>query len=126
MDRQDALFLIDQFNKYASWVHQERGFFYSSIAIATAALAVIVSLTGGANSRVDEATRIICVVVLAFMIPGLFIHRHMIKGEHDVNKEKLSVLMDHFSQYSSLPGKLTFKEVLEPLGKLKDRLGTPT
>ena len=108
MNENDARFLIDQFNKYASWmVNQPIQIFLSSFAVALAAVAFLLSLL-----RLSDFPEWVTfwgyVVFTILFIWLMYYGTYRPSQEHRMNEERLHLLMDHFLEHHSLPGEVTF------------------
>jgi len=139
MDRKDAEFLIDQFNKYASWaISQPLQHVYSSLALVVACAGVLLPLfvaylhvlptpSGMAEIAVRVGLPLMLVIAVALTTIGIFLRRVVrltdkVVQAHERNIERLKALMNYLAKHSSLPSNLTFENLLEPEEKWRDRL----
>jgi hypothetical protein len=120
LGREDAVFLIDQFNKYSSWANQDAVFFYSTIAVTMAIIATIVSLMTPFGP--NQLANLLLAITLMVALFILFGYRRIVTGVHEKNLEKLSLLVDYFIKHNSLPADLTFEKILKPLRDWKHLL----
>ncbi|MCJ7768462.1 hypothetical protein MUP79_08730 [Candidatus Bathyarchaeota archaeon] len=110
MDDDDAKFLIDQFNKFASWRIAGTQFEFSKNAILVALLALglaVVSISWQYTFRPTTelafagACSLMIVVVAVFVV---IVRQHRAVGvEHDNDVSRLLALEEHYSRFKSLP-----------------------
>jgi len=125
MDKDDAKYLIDQFNKFASWgVSQPLQQVYSTLALIVGCWAIITSLFV-AFLQLFPPPSVMERTVVGFGIPTvmfiliLFFLRRVsrlsgkVMDAHGRNIEKLTALMDYLSKCGSLPSDLTFEKIVK-------------
>jgi ABC-type transport system involved in cytochrome bd biosynthesis fused ATPase/permease subunit len=114
MNDDEARYLIDQFNKFASWRvrYFEILFPYLAVSVAIGALYFSSSNLGW------ERTFVICISLLAL----LFIAGVIVITRHAEHKEQLVLLEDHRAKYKSLPDTVMLSELLKPKPKKLKRL----
>jgi hypothetical protein len=134
LDKDDAKYLIDQFNKFASWgVSQPLQQVYSTLTLIVGCLAIITSLFVAILHLIPPPS-VMGLIVVGFGIPTVifililvFLRRvsrltEKVMDTHGRNIEKLTALMDYLSKCGSLPSDLTFERIVkskpEDLGKL--------
>jgi hypothetical protein len=104
----EARYLIDQFNKYASWTSKDLSADLSLAVLALATIGVAVSIIG----LPSETLGIFLGFLLLALLVTFFCYVVTRSREHDRNKMKLIVLEKHRFRYKSLPDDATFVKIL--------------
>lgn len=126
MNEKEAKFLIDQFNKYASWsIGQPAQILLSCGAITLSSLVIIVSTLHPALnpwiSDLQSPSRYIYFmsefIVIYGFTAGVIIFVSWAIILHGRNEDKLTLLVDYWFRHKSLPDELTFEEITS--GKFK-------
>lgn len=116
-----AEFLIDQFNKYVAWAH-----IYSlpnMLSLGALAFSVLAILSGLSSTLLErDAETFKGLLVLAGVV--FFITSTAVVSWNDRtitgDRQKLSLLMYHWQEHSSLPDDLTFHKIAEEFKKAED------
>jgi len=120
MDKEDAKYLIDQFNKYASWSmiqHYQLSLTLDPLLVSVLALFVssgFVLFPDLSRSSIYARIGFIAFLIVVF----LFVQRRAIRKfneaslEQDENETVLQLLMDFYLRHKSLPDNLTFEQVV--------------
>ena len=118
MDDSEARYVIEQFNKYASWVAKaiEPGLSFMALLIASSALVIV----GWSIAVPVESISFLLRQVLFWITIGIFIvtvpvltipvHRAIDKCRD--NEERLRMLEDYRFKYKSLPDTLTLETIV--------------
>jgi lipopolysaccharide export LptBFGC system permease protein LptF len=118
MDDGEARYLIDQFNKFASWRIAETQFELSQSATLIALLAVGLSVVGISWQYTKPPTEFAFVSTLFLMVIVLGIYVAMrreyraVRAEHKDDASRLLALEDHYSRFKSLPS-ITLAKIVD-------------
>jgi len=119
MDDSEARYLIDQFNKYASWIMKGPELVIPILALIVASMALVISVMNplGLFSRYPPPWNSVALAVFASPILALWLLWsrifNKIIDEYGQNRRRLIALMDHYSKYRSLPDSLTFGTIVK-------------
>jgi hypothetical protein len=108
-EREDAKFLIDQFNKFAAWRMAEAQFEVSQTVILTALIAIALSAFTATMNYVGAPTWLVLPTILIFVAVFIFYLREIrreykaFKAEQINDADRLLYLEDHYSRFESLP-----------------------
>lgn len=134
MDDNEARYLIDQYNKYASWSTARIQFYFSEWTISFAGVAVCIAILGlfAANIPADGPYRTYMLGVFApvsimilVAVGARQVYRDLgkAKKEQEEDEKCLLTLEEHRSKYKSLPDGLTLTKIVESeLDELKKLL----
>jgi len=118
-DDKQARYLIDQFNKYVSWVGRKKEVKISAAAVMLACVAGIVAVYNITGTLAYEfgqilSSQAIHLFAVAFLIIGLrwLCCAWKISREYENNERKLTALEDYRSRHKSLPEGLTFQCII--------------
>lgn len=117
MSDDEAKFLIDQFNKYASWDVRSWEVMFPFVVVIIAANALLVS-TIKTDTWVWVITAILAVVVLIF---AWLIMRADSK-KRSRHKDLLLLLEDYRSKHKALPETITFNLIVQKPKEAEDAL----
>jgi len=118
MSKDDAKFLIDQFNKFASWRMAETQFESSQNATLLALLAVGLSVVGISwqyNKPPTEfafATTLFLIVVVFGIYVAMRREYRAVRAEHKNDASRLLALEEHYSRFKSLPS-ITLAKIVD-------------
>ena len=112
LSKEKAEFLIDQFNKYASWAGQINQMLltYFAAAIAIAALLVSTAQLDPQYRLRDHLAATVLVVVAFGIAMASFcasFYRYL------KNQNRLRLLMNHWHKHQALPDNLTFNKIID-------------
>jgi len=114
MDDDEARYLIDQFNKFASWRVRYFEILFPYLAVGVAIAALYFSSIGGESSSINRS--IIAFGFVAFLI----ITTVLALDRHTRYREELVLLEGHRFKYKSLPDSVMFNRIVERKFKPKD------
>jgi len=107
MDDTEAKFLIDQFNKYASWAFRPSELFYSLFAVLVAVAVLITTLP---PSSPEARSGAVVFFMACIFILGWYMHSSYRKDHTDVAARLL--FLDTYRRNSSLPDGLDLAAVV--------------
>jgi hypothetical protein len=117
-NKEDAKFLIDQFNKFAAWRIAERQFEFSSHAVRLALIAVLISIVAVSWASSKPSTYVAFVftglLVAMIVVYFVFISRDYRKfsADDDDDASRLLILEEHYSRFESLPH-MTLERIID-------------
>jgi F0F1-type ATP synthase assembly protein I len=121
-NKEDAKFLIDQFNKFAAWRIAERQFEFSSHAVRLALIAVLISILAvswAASKPSTYVTLVIAGVITGILIAIMVVYLLFIScdyrkfsAEDDDDASRLLILEEHYSRFESLPH-ITLEKIMD-------------
>ena len=121
MDKDDAKYLIDQFNKYVSWsVGQPTQLLVAGVACFIAMIALVITAMSVYRQEIGLVKDVplygwpyLGLMVLASIMAVLTGYGGSYTfGKYRDSKDKLHVLMNFFSRHQSLPCDLTFEKIV--------------
>lgn len=116
--KEDAKFLIDQFNKFAAWRIAQAQFEFSWYAVFLALTAVLVSIVSLYWVYFKPPTWLAFVFALFLMlgISGIVVlmgrHYNALRRKHRDDANRLLILEQHYSRFESLP-QMTLKNITD-------------
>lgn len=118
MDDSEARYLIDQYNKYASWKtrHGELELVGLAVAVATTGLAVSIAGWFWRTSTTDTIVMVLPVPMLLLVFVMLVIgwREHLrIRRAYEDHEKRLTALERYRSRNKSLPDTLTFSKIIK-------------
>ncbi|MCJ7505564.1 hypothetical protein MUP05_03710 [Candidatus Bathyarchaeota archaeon] len=119
MNDDEARYLIDQFNKYASWASRGAELAFSAQALAVAFWALMISVMNllGFFSWILPPWNTVMVAVFVIPVMGLMVlsmrHYRKVDDEYRQDRRRLIALMDHYSKCRFLPDILTFATIVK-------------
>lgn len=114
MDDNEARYLIDQYNKYASWGVRFFEILFPYFAVAVAIAALYFSSVSFRVSWMRAFVLAIGALACLMATTYLTITRHL------KHREQLILLEDHRFKYKRLPDSVTFKKIVRSKFKPKD------
>jgi amino acid permease len=124
MKDDEARYLIDQFNKYASWgARRDEVFTGAYFALGIACLAVVVSIWNQVlpTERRTSAFNIVLVVLL-LLICVFFGSYLLVRRRYNFYERTLGMLEGYRSNHKSLPDGITLRLVIDKPEEVKKRL----
>jgi hypothetical protein len=125
MSNDEAKFLIDQFNKFASWRIAENQFLLSEslVLLSLSALGAAIWSLAFRATPPNLVTSIIlpgalfaCVIIICVLF---YRNYYRAKEEHEADANRLLALEDHYSRFKSLPT-LILARIVDPKFTPKD------
>jgi len=128
----EARYLIDQFNKYASWgvsQHATLDFYFSAAIISSYVLIVAILSTASFSDPSNPFrfwTGLIFLVAVGINGGVLFYHTHQTKSKLEENGTKLILLEEYRFTHrnypdGALPWNFTLETIVQPLEKWEPR-----
>ena len=109
MDDDDAKFLIDQFNKFASWRIAQSQFEFSQWATFLALVALALSVMIISWQLIKPPTEFAVVIMVSLMVIACVAYVMMrkeyraVRAEHNNDASRLLALEEHYLRFKSLP-----------------------
>jgi hypothetical protein len=114
MNDDQARYLIDQFNKYASWGTKQIGVMKSlaPLSLALFALGWSVATFGRTTSNMGDVVMLSAILVaVVFMVAYIYREEWRIADERSRNREFLIALERHRATFKSLP-EITLQDIV--------------
>ena len=131
MDDLEARYLIDQFNKYASWFLKGKEPMYSLTALGLTSSAIVITLFAilGVYQLLPNFVVwiwfFVIIFTMAFLYRRLMDFTKSMLREHEDNRRRLIALENYRMKNRSLPDGMTFEKIVgSPPEDLEKSLGS--
>jgi len=119
MDDDHAKFLIDQFNKFASWRIAKAQFEFSSnatflalVMVGLAAVSISWQYTFRPTTEFVFATTVALIIIVAALFVVMRWQYREVRAEQNKDASRLLALEEHYSEFKSLPS-ITLRKLVD-------------